>query len=378
MTSKSGGIQPKTKKELLKLSKPQLIRIGKKQKVTTTGSKLQIIDRILKSTSKKNDKKSTIKNGRKSTINRKIVEHKASNILSKAQRELLIHGYVNKINKYNYPNILIVILSEYIGTMCLKFDICPNKYLNNIIKNGRIIRRKTYQYIQIPNCSNLMADRYTESKYVQFKNMSFFNLIDMYFHAIVYASSYIFNYCSINKWSIQIKKNKTYDRIGIISDIVSCRKNCRLMDIDCNSYYIYPDEEYREGNSYVIAKKLLKNDKVKKVYNPYSYDAKFDGRDANLNAKYARHYDGFTISYGCANGKKAWLCDYGVVEKRIRKQIHSGWCKDDIITLILDSKNWKLKFIVNGKHISALMDVEKDTYYAAIGSITNSAQFVLL
>eukprot|EP01084_Bolivina_argentea_P253508 425854_1 len=317
-----------SKKELMKLSKPKLIKLCKKKKLAVNGSKSQMIDRIL---SLKNKSK------RKSQKKR-IIDHTAAktNIFSNERKKIiLIYGYIN--NQYknkHYPQSLMVIILGFIGTICLKFDICPKTYIEDILKNGTIIKRDVHK-IKFP--ITLHGGSFSISKGLK----------------IVYGSTLPFYAQSIHKWSIKIKNSKRYSRIGIVSNIDLCTNICSIQDIGCDAYYIYPNHR-----SYVICSKLLSADIVR---------AKYHG--------IVQVYE----SQKYKNGSPS-ISDFGVTEKRIKDELlENGWHKNDIITCIMDSNQWTLQFIVNDKKIGKPINIEnKCPYYAAIGTVTDSTKFILV
>ena len=138
-----------TKRQLLKLSKVALIEECKKYKVSATGTKSDMIDRILaKCRPQKTSTKDTIDAKQNKT---KVSKSKTIRGLPFKTRKLyLTTGYIRKEllkqkandNLYDYDSSVSMVIIAYIGSIFLKFDAYHDKYKKKCIreKGMKIIR----------------------------------------------------------------------------------------------------------------------------------------------------------------------------------------------------------------------------------------------
>eukprot|EP01083_Nonionella_stella_P253230 871546_1 len=127
----------KTRQELLKMSKTELMRFMKKQKLyKSTLTKSALINKYL-------ERAKSIKTAEKQS-------KKAVKNLSLTQRtEYLCSGYIRKniLNSSHEINLFSLIIS-YIGNIFITFDVYNNQFNKYIkqMKNGTIFNRKTITY----------------------------------------------------------------------------------------------------------------------------------------------------------------------------------------------------------------------------------------
>lgn len=146
-----------TRKQLLALSKTALIKECKKYKVATTGSKSDMVDRILKKCKpQQTSKPDTKKNVNKTNTGKSKSKSKSksrSNLPFQTATTYLITSYIrrkllNKTarnNRYEYDSVSMIII-EYVGSVFLKFDLCHDKYKKCIKGNGFLFSRDLIRY----------------------------------------------------------------------------------------------------------------------------------------------------------------------------------------------------------------------------------------
>ena len=138
-----------TKKQLLKLSKVALIKECKKYKVSTSGTKSDMIDRILakckpQQTSTKDTldaKENKTKVSKSKTIRSLPFKTRKLYLTSGYIREELLEQKANN-NPYDYDSSVSMVIIAYIGSIFLKFDAYHDKYKKKCVreKGMKIIR----------------------------------------------------------------------------------------------------------------------------------------------------------------------------------------------------------------------------------------------
>ena len=217
-----------TKNQLLKLSRVALIKECKKYKVSTTGTKSDMIDRILakckpQQTSKGNHTTDTNETETKETKS-KIV----GTLPFKTRKIYLTTGYIRekllkekaKNNSYDYDASVSTVIIAYIGSIFLRFDACHNKYKKECIKNkGMRIKRGTIKY-------QLSGEEHRQMS--EAKNnrgggrRTKVGVCGIQSAKIVFGSKYGLNgKNNIYKWKIKLTKGDRYtcDYIGITDNI---------------------------------------------------------------------------------------------------------------------------------------------------------------
>ena len=215
-----------TKKELLKLSKVALIKECKKYNMSTTGTKSDMIARIL--TKCKPQKKSSSKGDNIHGVETKINDNNKSKVREKSKMEStlsfktrythLIIGYIRKkiLNNKdtNYDSSISMVIIAYIGSIFLKFDAYHNKYKTECIKEkGMRIKRGTLVYT-------------INDEEHQYMNMNSARKAPAWQQSarIAFGSKYGFiGRENVYKWKIRLITDSqnwyVYDYIGITDDI---------------------------------------------------------------------------------------------------------------------------------------------------------------
>ena len=175
-----------TKKDLLRLSKKELMKLSKMHNIKgyNNCTKLEMIELLLKSKSFKKAKKTKKSKKKKLSIDQK--------------NQYIVHGYYHETNiKTQIPLELVITVINYYGIISIgRFDLCPQDAKQDILHNGLIIHRTT----EVKKLGRHVS-------YVNHK------LLGRYFH----GSSKGYNKGK-HEWKLRINKlgKSNIDAIGII------------------------------------------------------------------------------------------------------------------------------------------------------------------
>eukprot|EP01084_Bolivina_argentea_P296186 510074_1 len=200
-------------------------------KIATTGSKWNLIDKILK-----HNKKTKQKSKEKKTKNFLNKTKKTFDTSSaKECTKFILNAYIHQIKLClsinNIENHLIKIISTYLGeNILMRFDICPYDYIEKEISHfGHKISRGKHNWYYIDGDNDRRERRVS----------------------VIYGCSIGFRY-DIHSWKIKINGNKYdengyfcwYDYIGIAANIKINNKNGFVTETD-EAYFI-------KGDKYII------------------------------------------------------------------------------------------------------------------------------
>ena len=211
-----------TKKDLMRLGTTELIKKCKKEKLSTTGSKLQLIDRLLK-----RQKKIQIKELKKAQQQfTKQVNYLSIDIAT----DYIVNHYIHNIDIHTIcPKSLISLIIKYIGLYITKiFDCCPDEFKNDISNNGILIKRGKHDKRSRGPKPRKGHSGYSYA-YIPYR--FFFGSSNGYKQNSV-----------IHQWSIKINKlSNKGDQIGIISDKKEFEwyiSHDMQFDIKCSAYFM--------------------------------------------------------------------------------------------------------------------------------------------
>eukprot|EP00484_Ammonia_sp_Unknown_P021004 CAMPEP_0197033882 /NCGR_PEP_ID=MMETSP1384-20130603/12169_1 /TAXON_ID=29189 /ORGANISM="Ammonia sp." /LENGTH=282 /DNA_ID=CAMNT_0042463745 /DNA_START=21 /DNA_END=869 /DNA_ORIENTATION=- len=209
------------RKELLKLSQKELQKKCKKYKLSTTGSKKELIQRIM--SSKHSDKilKQASNKQKKLNLHRNALIH----VTPTEARIHLIHGFVKAYKVENYPTSLTLIFVEYLGNIFLTFDVYLQQYAKYIQQDNTLLCRESSTGLR-----HRVSDRFTV------------------------GCSRGFNE-GIHEFTIKILKvTASIDGIGVVDDISICQtprfwiQSCCELGIFNEYLHLRGGPEYKEGD----------------------------------------------------------------------------------------------------------------------------------
>eukprot|EP01084_Bolivina_argentea_P273719 466327_1 len=312
------------KRDLMRLSKAEIIKRCKKARVNnyTSKSKKQMINTLL--STKKYSSRNLIKQKKSNANHMKLPKlTKPKNIFISQPddiHEYIVSGYIKNIVRKtpSQQQQITSIIIEYLGTMIRKFDIAPGEFLIDIKNNGTLIKRDKHIYEKPKN-----------KEYKTYHRKFLFG-----------CSNGCLPNTGLNKLKIRINKLKhRQDSIGIISDIK----------------YLSINEKYN-GKGIILPKNVtIDSVKCNSYYLP-------------LCAKDGRHH----IQSGSATNDK-YKCSV-MTNSAIQIEVN------DVIQICLDTDNWKLNFERNGKqyHDEKINVDGNCIYYFAIGSHKHGNEYELL
>eukprot|EP01084_Bolivina_argentea_P268559 456190_1 len=218
------------KKDLLRLSKKELIKICKKYGAKTTGNKSEMINHIL----------TMNENKLKEKANKKKLEKISSKTKSVFMDKLtpdkcfiyLIFGYIRTYyiktaQENDFPSPLITLITEYMKAMFMNFDLCRDEYKDCINDYGFNVKRCTnYDYKQ------QVMDRYSPGIRYRQQPIPFIIGCSKGYKKGIHT----FDIKMIRgEWGTY--DTEKYDAIGVTSDINICKN--QLIDVN-NPYCQWP------------------------------------------------------------------------------------------------------------------------------------------
>eukprot|EP01084_Bolivina_argentea_P258356 435526_1 len=222
--------QKKHVQRLLKLTRKQLIKQCKKSKLSCEGSKLDMIDRIIKH--QNNDISSSISSIKLNTTN-KVNIKKTYSLLSSFSCKLVVNGYIRNIQtviaKQLIPIDVILIILHYLMISNIFIKITHGKYVNRICHNLHI-KIGHFQQNSLNNYASKII-RYQEPK---IKNLTNKRVEHKY------------------KWDMGICQASNVELPPKITEQISLKKYKYDVIFICGGNI--KSHEYKECNAYIIDK----------------------------------------------------------------------------------------------------------------------------
>eukprot|EP01084_Bolivina_argentea_P009985 18633_1 len=344
----------KQKRNLMKLSKPKLVRICKANKISSTGTKTEMIERLLdckelvldykekrkRKLEKEKEKKERKDKEKKELLSMKV--YRPRKFLSmKVYKNYIVFGYIRDLENSKFcPDTLIKLVMQYMRLDNIKFNAYFGEYFNDIKDDGIILSRSKHGAMRR---DKVKAPRRKGVKTGYINGNPYWSD-----HSIFYGCSNGFKpNTGIHTFSIKINKCNNYnpsaqyygDCIGIISD-KECFEKPSDIRIFCTAYYI--------NLSYYMAE-----------------------------SKYLRNTS--TLSHTILTGEYQDTKSYGIKNVNQTQQIEIK----DIITIYFDSDKGKLYFQVD-KDMKAYklcdtFNIDPNiTYYPAIYTYKEGNEYELV